>query len=307
VVPAVDGVSIDIGKGETVGIVGESGCGKSVTALSIMRLLSIPPGKIAEGRIIFQGENLLNKSEAEMMKVRGNRISMIFQEPMTALNPVHRCGSQISEAIRLHKGFGRSESASKAIELLRLVGIPLPEKRFSSYPHQLSGGMRQRIMIAMALSCSPQLLIADEPTTALDVTIQAQILELMKNLKKEFGMAIMLISHDLGVIAEMSERVVVMYAGKVVEESDVISLFRNPLHPYTEGLLDSIPQIRSERKRLHVIEGVVPNPSNIPPGCRFHPRCRYVIDSCKLREPPLCQVDNQRLVACWLRGGPKSG
>ena len=301
VVPSVDGVSLHIGRGETLGVVGESGCGKSVTSLSIMRLIPIPPGQIAGGEIIFEGQDLLKKSEAEMRKIRGNDISMIFQEPMTSLNPVYTCGDQIAEAIELHQGLNKKEAMAKAVEMLRLVGIPSPERRVHEYPHQLSGGMRQRVMIAMALSCNPKLLIADEPTTALDVTIQAQILELMKKLKRELGMAIMLITHDLGVIAEMAERVIVMYAGKVVEEADVTSLFRKPLHPYTEGLLRSIPRLDDGKERLHVIEGVVPNPLRMPAGCRFNPRCPYAKEICRAKEPPLAEAGPGRQVACWLR------
>ncbi len=298
VVPAVDGVSLYIKRGETLGVVGESGCGKSVTSLSIMRLIPNPPGKIVGGEILFNGENLLKKPEAEMRKIRGNEVSMIFQEPMTSLNPVFTVGDQIAEAIQLHQGLHYKAALAKAVEMLRLVGIPEPQKRIHNYPHQMSGGMRQRIMIAMALSCNPKLLIADEPTTALDVTIQAQILELMKKLKKELGMAIMLITHDLGVVAEMCERVVVMYAGKVVEESDVVSLFKDPLHPYTEGLLQSVPRLDEQREKLHVIEGVVPNPMNMPEGCRFHPRCPHAEDRCKQVEPALEKVGEGRYVAC---------
>jgi len=300
IVPAVDGVNLYIKRGETLGVVGESGCGKSVTSLSIMRLIPNPPGKIVGGEILFEGEDLLKKSEAAMRKIRGNEISMIFQEPMTSLNPVYTIGDQLTEAIQLHQGLSRKDALAKAIEMLRLVGIPLPERRVKEYPHQLSGGMRQRVMIAMALSCNPKLLIADEPTTALDVTIQAQILELMKRLKKELGMAIMLITHDLGVVAEMCERVVVMYGGKVVEEADVVSLFKNPLHPYTEGLLRSIPRMDQETEKLHVIEGVVPNPLHMPKGCRFHPRCPYATDKCREAQPELEQVAPGRFVACFL-------
>ncbi|MCL5677081.1 MAG: ABC transporter ATP-binding protein [Firmicutes bacterium] len=323
IVPAVDGVSFGLDKGETLGVVGESGCGKSVTSLSVMRLIPTPPGEFRGGRILFRGEDLLKKSEAELRRIRGNEISMIFQEPMTSLNPVFTIGDQIAEAIQLHQGKSRKEAMERAAEMLRLVGIPAPEKRIHEYPHQLSGGMRQRAMIAMALSCEPALLIADEPTTALDVTIQAQILELMKKLKRELGMAIMLITHDLGVVAEMCERVVVMYAGKVVEEADVVSLFQKPLHPYTEGLLKSIPRLdtarggvaatgaaisaagveqasRGGRERLHVIEGVVPNPQRLPSGCRFHPRCPYAQEVCRTQEPPLLEAGPGRQVACWL-------
>ncbi len=300
IVPAVDGVDLYVNKGETLGVVGESGCGKSVTSLSIMRLIPIPPGKIVDGEILFEGENLLKKPESEMRKIRGNDISMIFQEPMTSLNPVYTIGDQIAEAIELHQGLSHRDALNKAIDMLRLVGIPLPERRVKEYPHQLSGGMRQRVMIAMALSCNPKLLIADEPTTALDVTIQAQILELMKKLKRDLGMAIMLITHDLGVVAEMCERVVVMYAGKVVEEADAVSLYKNPLHPYTEGLLRSIPRLDEDREVLHVIEGVVPNPLHLPQGCRFHPRCPYVKDICKEQEPKLEELQPGRFAACWV-------
>ncbi|HYF91377.1 MAG TPA: ABC transporter ATP-binding protein [Symbiobacteriaceae bacterium] len=300
VVPAVDGVDLYVKRGETLGVVGESGCGKSVTSLSVMRLIASPPGKIVGGEIIFEGEDLLKKTEPEMRKIRGNDISMIFQEPMTSLNPVYTIGDQISEAIILHQGLSKKEAIDKAVEMLRLVGIPLPERRVKEYPHQLSGGMRQRVMIAMALSCNPKLLIADEPTTALDVTIQAQILELMKKLKKELGMAIMLITHDLGVVAEMCERVVVMYGGKVVEEGDAVSIYKSPLHPYTEGLLQSIPRMDEDVDRLHVIEGVVPNPLHLPEGCRFHPRCPYAVDKCKQAQPALEQVAPGRFVACYL-------
>jgi len=300
VVPAVDGVDMYIKRGETLGVVGESGCGKSVTSLSVMRLIASPPGKIVGGEILFEDEDLLKKSEGEMRKIRGNDISMIFQEPMTSLNPVYTIGDQISEAIMLHQGLSKKDATDKAIEMLRLVGIPLPDRRVKEYPHQLSGGMRQRVMIAMALSCNPKLLIADEPTTALDVTIQAQILELMKKLKKELGMAIMLITHDLGVVAEMCERVVVMYGGKVVEEGDAVSIFKSPLHPYTEGLLESIPRMDEDVDRLHVIEGVVPNPLHLPEGCRFHPRCPYAIDKCKQSQPALEQVAPGRYVACFI-------
>jgi len=301
VVPAVDGVDFYVNRGETLGIVGESGCGKSVTSLSIMRLIQMPPGKIEPGsEMYFDGESILAKSEAEMRKIRGNDISMIFQEPMTSLNPVYTVGDQIAEAIELHQGLNKREAWAKATEMLRLVGIPAPEQRVREYPHQMSGGMRQRVMIAMALSCNPKLLIADEPTTALDVTIQAQILELMKDIKENLGTAIMLITHDLGVIAEMADRVVVMYAGKIVESADVFSLFAKPLHPYTEGLLNSIPVMTAEKKkRLHVIEGVVPNPLNMPVGCRFNPRCPYATDICREKEPPLEEKVDGRMAACW--------
>jgi oligopeptide transport system ATP-binding protein len=298
--PAVDGVDLYIGRGETLAVVGESGCGKSVTSLSIMRLVPDPPGRIVDGEILFEGRDLLKIGESEMRKIRGNAISMIFQEPMTSLNPIYTIGEQIVETITEHQRLSKKESLDKAVEMLRLVGIPLPDKRVSEYPHQLSGGMRQRVMIAMALSCNPKLLIADEPTTALDVTIQAQILELMRKLKQDLGMAIMLITHDLGVVAEMAKRVVVMYAGKVIEEGDVFSIFRHPLHPYTEGLLQSVPRLDSTRENLHVINGVVPNPLKLPAGCRFSPRCPYAFDKCREKQPPLEQLAPGRYVACFL-------
>lgn len=299
VVKAVDGVNFEIYKGETLGVVGESGCGKSVTSLTIMRLIPNPPGKIAGGHIWFEGEDLVTKSEADMRKIRGNEISMIFQEPMTSLNPVYTVGDQISEAIILHQKLSKKDAMEKAVEMLRKVGIPSPEKRVHEYPHQLSGGMRQRVMIAMALSCNPKLLIADEPTTALDVTIQAQILELMKQLKDEFNTAIMLITHDLGVVAEVCQRVAVMYAGKVVEYSNVQNIFGNPQHPYTWGLLKSIPKLDSPVKRLMVIDGVVPNPLHLPEGCKFHPRCRFATDKCRQEEPEIKDIKPGHSVRCW--------
>ncbi len=303
VLPAVDGVTFHVNVGETLGVVGESGCGKSVTSLSIMRLVASPPGRYVNGQILFQGRDLLTVPEPEMRKIRGNDIAMIFQEPMTSLNPVYTVGDQIAEAMRLHQGLGPREAMEKAGHMLELVGVPDPHRRVREYPHQLSGGMRQRAVIAMALSCHPKLLIADEPTTALDVTVQAQIMELMKGLKEELGMATMLITHDLGVIAEMAERVVVMYAGKVVEEGIVDDLFEQPLHPYTEGLLACIPQLDQPRGRLRVIEGVVPNPMNFPRGCRFNPRCLYSQEVCRMEEPALVTVgggqnSSVRRVAC---------
>ncbi|ADL07389.1 ABC transporter ATP-binding protein [Thermosediminibacter oceani] len=302
VVTAVDRVSFDIKMGETLGMVGESGCGKSVTSLAIMRLLPSPPAKITSGKILFEGEDLLAKSEAEMRRIRGNRISMIFQEPMTSLNPVFTVGRQISEAIMLHQRLSGKEAVERAVEMLRLVGIPNPEKRYHEYPHQMSGGMHQRVMIAMALSCSPKLLVADEPTTALDVTIQAQILDLINRLKDQIGMSVLLITHDLGVVAETAERVVVMYAGQVVEEAACEDLFESPLHPYTAGLLKSIPSLGGEKGRLHVIEGTVPNPLNMPPGCRFNPRCPEAADVCRKKSPALLEMGNGRRVRCFLRG-----
>ncbi|WP_353892663.1 ABC transporter ATP-binding protein [Proteinivorax hydrogeniformans] len=300
VVPAIDGVNFDVEPGETLGIVGESGCGKSVTSLSVMRLIPKPPGKIEDGEIIFDGKDLLNLPEDEMRKLRGNEMSMIFQEPMTSLNPVYTVGDQITEAIKLHQGKNHKEAVKQAIEMLSLVGIPLPEKRVDEYPHQLSGGMRQRVMIAMALSCNPKLLFADEPTTALDVTIQAQILELMKKLKTELGTSIILITHDLGVIAETVDRVIVMYAGRVVEEAPVKDLFKKHLHPYTEGLMNSIPSLDERKERLDSIEGSVPNPLDMPSGCRFHPRCPHVMDKCKEEIPQLEEKSKGHTVACWL-------
>ena len=299
VVKAVDGVTFEIYKGETLGVVGESGCGKSVTSLSIMRLIPDPPGKIEGGRIMFEGEDLTQKSQAEMRKIRGNDISMIFQEPMTSLNPVYKVGDQITEAIILHQNVSKKEAREQAIDMLKKVGIPSPEQRVDEYPHQLSGGMRQRVMIAMALSCNPKLLIADEPTTALDVTIQAQILELMKDLKDEFNTATMLITHDLGVVAEVCDRVAVMYAGKVVEYSDANTIFHNPKHPYTWGLLKSIPKLDQSVERLLTIEGVVPSPHNLPKGCSFHPRCRFATDKCREQEPGIENVESGHSLRCW--------
>ncbi len=301
-VRAVDGVSLSVRKGETLGIVGESGCGKSVTALSVLRLIPNPPGKIVGGRIYLEERDLLKLPEEAMRKVRGASISMIFQEPMTSLNPVFTVGDQIAEGIRLHQGLSKRESWNKAIEMLRLVRIPDPDRRVREYPHQMSGGMRQRVMIAMALSCNPQLLIADEPTTALDVTIQAQILELLNQLKAELGMAVMLITHDLGVVADTAARVAVMYAGRLVEEAPVLELFTNPLHPYTQGLLDSIPRIeKSERRpRLQAIPGMVPDLLDLPRGCKFQARCARVFEPCSGEEPELKTVAPDHRVRCYL-------
>ncbi len=299
-VKAVDDVSFSINSGETLGIVGESGCGKSVTSLSIIQLVAKPVGRIAGGNVLLKGKDLLQLSEDQMRSIRGNDISMIFQEPMTSLNPVFTIGDQIVEPLMLHQKLRKKEAIEKTIEMLKVVGIPNPERRVDEYPHQLSGGQRQRAMIAMALACNPALLIADEPTTALDVTVQAQILELMNNLKKEFNSAIMLITHDLGVIAETAQRVVVMYAGKVVEEAEVVALFTSPRHPYTKGLLRSIPKLTDERERLDVIEGIVPNPLDFPSGCRFHNRCPHCFEKCREKEPPLYLLKGQRNVRCWL-------
>ena len=299
IVKAVDGVNLEIQAGRTLGVVGESGCGKSITALSIMRLIE-RPGRVVEGSIELERVDLLKISESEMRDIRGNAISMIFQEPMTSLNPVFTTGNQIAEAIRLHEDVGARDASDRAVEMLRKVGIPDPERRARQYPHELSGGMRQRVMIAMALSTYPQLLIADEPTTALDVTIQAQILELMKGLREERQMSIMLITHDLGVIAEMADDVVVMYAGKVVEASDVFTIFERPHHPYTRGLIGSLPRIGQRRGRLQVIEGVVPNPLNLPTGCLFARRCPHVMPVCEQTPPPFQEVGPGQVSRCWL-------
>jgi len=299
IVPAVDGVSFHINKEETLAVVGESGCGKSVTALSVMRLIKSPPGRIERGEILFDGKNLLNMTSQDMRHIRGNDIGMIFQEPMTSLNPVYTIGNQIAEAIMLHQKVSASEARVKGIEMLRKVEIPIPEKRFDEFPHQLSGGMRQRVMIAMALSCNPKLLIADEPTTALDVTIQAQILDLMRGLRKSLGMSIMLITHDLGVVASMADRVVVMYAGKLVEEATVHDIFKRPTHPYTHGLLNSIPHIDHDVEKLHVITGTVPNMLYLPEGCRFGPRCPYAQDKCRQEQPTLTDSGQGHKVSCW--------
>jgi peptide/nickel transport system ATP-binding protein len=297
---AVDDVSFEVDEGHTIGIVGESGCGKSVSCLSVMRLIQTPPGKITGGEVWFKGKNLLELEDSEMRKIRGNSISMIFQEPMTSLNPVFTCGDQIMEALILHQHMNKEQAKQRAIEMLHQVGIPGPEQRVNEYPHQLSGGMRQRVMIAMALSCNPALLFADEPTTALDVTVQAQILDLLRDLQKRFNMAIVIITHDLGVVAEMAERVVVMYAGKVQEDSDVHTIYKNPLHPYTLGLQKAIPRVHQETGRLYVIEGIVPNPLDFPPGCKFNPRCPEVMDKCRTQEPELVTITAGHKVRCWL-------
>ena len=303
-VRAVDGVSYALERGETLGVVGESGCGKSVTALSILRLIPDPPGKIVAGEIIFEGANLLDRSPAEMRRIRGNDISMIFQEPMTSLNPVFTIGNQIAEAVRLHQGLSKKDALDKAIEMLTVVGIPVPEHRVHEYPHQLSGGMRQRAMIAMALSCNPKVLIADEPTTALDVTIEAQILDLMRNLQDELGTAIIMITHDLGVVAEIARKVVVMYAGKVVEQAPVEKLFAEPNHPYTQGLLASLPRADKDgteaRHRLQEIPGIVPSLMNLPPGCKFASRCPKAMTICDEQEPTLEQIGADHYSSCWL-------
>ncbi|NTU93874.1 MAG: ABC transporter ATP-binding protein [Chlorobiaceae bacterium] len=296
---AVDGVSFSLGKNRTLGVVGESGCGKSVTALSIMRLVPMPPGYFAGGEILWKGKSIVSATEEEMRRIRGNEIAMIFQEPMSSLNPVYTCGYQIMEQILTHRDIGKDEARRKAIDLLNLVGIPNPSDRVDSYPHELSGGMRQRVMIAMALSCGPELLIADEPTTALDVTVQAQILELIGRLQAETGMSVMLITHDFGVVAELCEEVVVMYASRIVETGAVRHIFDNPLHPYTKGLLKSIPRLGSKKERLTVIEGNVPSATRLPDGCRFAGRCPLADGHCRQAQPPLVEYEPGHMAACW--------
>jgi len=299
VVRAVDGVSFAIEPGETLAVVGESGSGKSVTSLSILRLVASPPGRIVGGQIRFRGRDLLTLSDAEMRSIRGREISMIFQEPMTSLNPVYTCGEQILEVLMLHEKLDRPTARARTVDLLSVVGIPSPEQRVDEYPHQMSGGMRQRVMIAMALACRPALLIADEPTTALDVTIQAQILDLLKGLRQELGMAVLLITHDLGVVAETADRVAVMYAGQVVEYCAVRPAFRSTRHPYTAGLLASLPKLGAETERLRVIPGNVPNPARFPSGCRFHPRCPIAVERCRTEMPALRDVGGGHLARCF--------
>ncbi len=300
-IPAVDEVSFSVNKGEILGIVGESGCGKSVTSLSIMKLIPQPPGKIAGGEILLNGENLVDASEKRMRQIRGNEVAMIFQEPMTSLNPLFTIGDQLTEAILIHKKMSKKEVFQQAVEMLKLVGLPRAEAIMKEYPHQLSGGMRQRVMIAMALSCHPKLLIADEPTTALDVTIQAQILSLMKELNEKLDTAIIMITHDLGVVAELCQRVIVMYAGKVVEEATVETLFKDPKHPYTVGLLRSVPDIRDKKERLYSIPGNVPKPGSIQTGCRFAARCEHVHERCLSESPDLYQSGEEgHSVRCFL-------
>jgi len=301
VVRAVDGISYDIQEGETMGLVGESGCGKSVSALSILRLIPSPPGKIVGGEVWFDGDDLMKVDEEEIRHIRGNRIAMIFQEPMTSLNPVLTIGRQITEALELHLKLNRSAANRRAVELLEMVGIPEAHTRLDDYPHQFSGGMRQRVMIAMALSCNPQLLLADEPTTALDVTIQAQILEIMARLSREFGTSVIIITHNLGVVARYADRVNVMYAGKIVESASAGEMYGRPRHPYTLGLLLSVPRLdEARRDKLIPIEGVPPDLANVPPGCSFYPRCSYRLDRCQQEEPPLMLVDEKHYAACWV-------
>ncbi|MFS0820111.1 ABC transporter ATP-binding protein [Bacillus sp. 1P02SD] len=303
-IPAVDDVDFHINEGEILGVVGESGCGKSVTSLSIMGLVPIPPGKIVGGEIIFNGENLVHFSEKKMRQIRGNEIAMIFQEPMTSLNPLFTIGDQMVEGIKIHMKWDKKKARARAIEIMKRVGLPRAEELMNDYPHQLSGGMRQRVMIAMAMACNPKLLIADEPTTALDVTIQSQILKLMKKLNDEMNTAIMLITHDLGVVAQICERVVVMYAGKIVEEGKVSSIFKSPKHPYTKGLLKSVPDIRNKNERLYSIPGNVPKPGSIKQGCRFAERCEHAFDRCFINNPELYNVDdNGHRVRCFLQFG----
>ncbi len=300
---AVDGISFDIPAGKTLALVGESGCGKSVTALSIMRLIPEPPGRIAGGEIVFNGRDLLKLPSSEMRDIRRHDISMIFQEPMTSLNPIYKIGNQIGEAYVLHENISKEEARAATIELLEKVGIPSPEHRIDDYPHQMSGGMLQRVMIAMALACDPVLLIADEPTTALDVTIQAQVLDLLQSIQKDRNMAMLLITHDLGVVAEMADEVAVMYAGKIVQTANVFDLFDRPLHPYTIGLFNSLPQMDSKTERLHTIEGQVPAAVAFPPGCRFSPRCEFAMDICSEHVPSLLPAEDGHQVACWLYDG----
>jgi oligopeptide/dipeptide ABC transporter ATP-binding protein len=296
--PAISGVDLTIHKGEILCIVGESGSGKTVASLSLMQLIPAA-GKITSGEIMFEGRDLLKVKKKEMSQIRGKSISMIFQDPMMALDPIYTCGNQIIEAVRIHDHMSKSSAFNKAIELLKQVGIPHPERCMNAYPHELSGGMCQRVSIAMALSCNPKLLIADEPTTALDVTVQAQILELLKKIRKEMNMSIMLITHDLGVVAEMADRVAVMYAGKVMEEGDVRSIFQNPQHPYTQGLIKSIPHMDQKNERLYSISGTVPSISSMPSGCRFSPRCPDAADICKQKEPEMIQANENGKVRCW--------
>ena len=313
-VQAVDHLSYTLHKGEKLGIVGESGSGKSVSSLAMMQLIPNPPGRVTGGEILYKGKDLVKLSEKEMQKLRGNEISMIFQEPMTSLNPIIQCGKQIAESLRLHRGMNKKEAAEEAVRMMKAVGIANPEVRAHEYPHQMSGGMRQRVMIAMALACQPQILIADEPTTALDVTIQAQILDLIRDLNREINAAVLFITHDLGVVSELCDTVIVMYTGHIVEQAPVRELFRDPKHPYTVGLLNAIPAITKERKPLKTIEGVVPNPTERIEGCSFWPRCPHASERCRKEAPPVTRPGEDRLVRCWLyagedgmTGGPDDG
>ena len=300
IVKAVDGIEYDLEEGETLGLVGESGCGKSVSALSVLRLIPNPPGRIVGGEVMFEGQDLLKLSEEDMRHIRGNRISMVFQEPMTSLNPILTIGRQITEPLELHMGMTQQQAEDRAIELLGLVGIPDAAARINDYPHQFSGGMRQRVMIAMALSCSPKLLIADEPTTALDVTIQAQVLELMQRAAKEVGASLIVITHNLGVVARYADRVNVMYAGKIIERGTAEEIYKNPKHPYTVGLLQSVPRLdEPRREKLNPIEGMPPDLVDLPPGCSFRARCTYAVDRCAEEVPPLASVGDDHLAACW--------
>ena len=299
-VRAVNRLDYTLSKGEKLGIVGESGSGKSVSSLGVMQLIPNPPGKITQGSILYKGKDLVNCSEKEMQKIRGNEISMFFLEPMTSLNPIIQCGKQIAETLRLHHGLNKKEAMEKAVEMMKSVGIANAEVRAREYPHQMSGGMRQRVMIAMALACRPQILIADEPTTALDVTIQAQILDLIRDLNQELGTSVLFITHDLGVVNELCDTVIVMYAGRIVERASTAALFEKPLHPYSEGLMNAIPKITRERAPLETIEGMVPNPTERLDGCSFWPRCPRATEQCKKVEPPVCQMDGDRMVRCWL-------
>ncbi|MBQ9851437.1 MAG: ABC transporter ATP-binding protein [Ruminiclostridium sp.] len=299
-VKAVNRLDYTLHKGEKLGIVGESGSGKSVSSLGIMRLIPNPPGKITQGSILYRGKDLAQASEKEMQTIRGNEISMIFQEPMTSLNPIIQCGKQIAESLRLHRGLNKKEAMEEAIRMMKAVGIANAEIRAREYPHQMSGGMRQRVMIAMALACRPQILIADEPTTALDVTIQAQILDLIRKLNEEMGASVLFITHDLGVVNELCDTVIVMYAGRIVERASTKELFAEPLHPYSVGLLNAIPRITKDRAPLKTIEGMVPNPTERLEGCSFWPRCPHATEQCKQAEPPVCQIGEDRMVRCWL-------
>ena len=298
-VHAVDHLNYTLHKGEKLGIVGESGSGKSVSSLGMMQLIPNPPGRITGGEILYHGKDLVKASEKEMQKIRGNEISMIFQEPMTSLNLIIKCGKQIAESLRLHRGMKKKEAMEEAVRMMRAVGIANPEVRAHEYPHQMSGGMRQRVMIAMALACQPQILIADEPTTALDVTIQAQILDLIRELNESMGTSVVFITHDLGVVSELCDTVIVMYTGHIVEQAPVKELFESPKHPYTKGLLNAIPKITRERNPLETIEGMVPNPTERIEGCSFSPRCPYATDQCRKAEPPMAELSDGRLVRCW--------